>query len=81
MQALAPFLQDEFVSMVEKGQWYVLPYQVAWRLPVLQLGTSGVKVERGRILLWLCIYSFKNINTNDIPLVHLSVMQYGRALD
>ena len=29
----APFLREEFVSMVEKGQWVVLPYLVAKGLP------------------------------------------------
>ena len=29
----APFLCEEFTSMVEKGQWVVLPYSVAKGLP------------------------------------------------
>ena len=40
----APFLREEFASMVEKGQWVVLPYSVAKGLPGLRLSSPGVKV-------------------------------------
>ena len=42
----APFLREEFASIVEKGRWVVLPYSVAKRLPGLRLIPPGVKVER-----------------------------------
>ena len=44
----APFLCKEFASMAEKGQWVVLPYSMAKRLPGLRLSPPGVKVERDR---------------------------------
>ena len=40
----APFLREEFASTVEKGQWTVLPYSVAKRLPGLRLISPSVKV-------------------------------------
>ena len=40
------FLREEFASMVEKGQWVVLPYLVAKGLPGLSLIPPGMKVER-----------------------------------
>ena len=40
----APFIHEEFASMVEKGQWTVLPYLVAKRLPGIRLSPPGVKV-------------------------------------
>ena len=40
----APFIRKEFASMVEKGQWTVLPYSVAKRLPGIRLSPPGVKV-------------------------------------
>ena len=40
------FLREEFASMVEKGQWVVLPYFVAKGMPGLRLSPPGVKVER-----------------------------------
>ena len=44
----APFIREEFASMVEKGTWVVLPYLVAKRLSGLRLSPPGVKVERDR---------------------------------
>ena len=41
-----PFLRQEFASMVAKGQWVVLLYTVATRLPGLWLRPPGVKIER-----------------------------------
>ena len=38
------FLRKEFASMIEKGQWVVLPYSVAKGLPGLRLSPPGVKV-------------------------------------
>ena len=52
------FLQDEFASMIEKGQWVVLPYSVSKGLPGLRLIPPGVKVERDWRPCWLGDYSF-----------------------
>ena len=52
------FLCNEFSSMIEKGQWVVLPYSVAKGLPGLRLIPPGVKVERNRRPRWLGDYSF-----------------------
>ena len=75
------FLREEFSSMIEKGQWVVLPYSVAKGLPGLRLSPPGVKVERDRIPLWLSEYSYFKINAETFPVACLSAMQYGRALD
>ena len=77
----APFLREEFASMVEKGQWFVLPYSVAKRLPGLRLIPPGVKVERDRRPRWLGDYSYFKTNAETLPVACLSAMQYGRALD
>ena len=66
------FLQEEFASMIEKGQWVVLPYLVAKGLPGLRPSPPGVKVERDRRPCWL---------DETLPIACLSAMQYGRALD
>ena len=55
---LAPFLREEFALMVEKGQWVVLPYLVAKRLPGLRLSPAGMKVERDRRPRWLGDYIY-----------------------
>ena len=52
------FLRREFASMIERGQWVVLPYSVAKGLPGLRLSPPVVKVERDRRPLWLGDYSF-----------------------
>ena len=52
------FLRKDFASMIEKGQWVVLPYSVARGLPELWLITPGVKVERDQRPCWLGNYSF-----------------------
>ena len=54
----AVFLREEFSSMIEKGQWVILPYSVAKGLPGLRLSPPGVKVERDRRPRWLGDYSF-----------------------
>ena len=67
--------------MVAKGQWVVLPYSVAKRLPGLRLSPPGVKIERDRRPRWIGDYSFNTINAETLPICDLSAMQYGRCLD
>ena len=76
-----PFLRREFASMVAQGQWVVLPYLVAKRLPGLRLSPPGVKIERDHRPHWLGDYSFNPINTETLPICDLSAMQYGQCLD
>ena len=47
------FLQEEFASMISKGQWADLPYLVSKGLPGLRLSPPGVKVERDLRPRWL----------------------------
>ena len=54
--------------MVEKGQWTVLPYLVAKRLPGLRFSPPGVKVERDMRPRWLGQYSFYKTNAKTLPL-------------
>ena len=74
-------LREEFASMIEKGQWVVLPYSVAKGLLGLRLSPPGVKVEWDRGPRWLGDYSFFKTNAKTLPIACLSAMQYGRALD
>ena len=76
-----PFLRKEFTSMLEKGQWVVLPYSVAKRLPGLRLSLPGAKVERDKRPRWLGDYSYFKTNAETLPVACLTSMQYGRALD
>ena len=76
-----PFLHREFASMVAKGQWVVLLYLVAKRLPGLRLSPPGVKIECDHWPRWLGDYSFNPINVKTLPICDLLAMQYGRCLD
>ena len=76
-----PFLRWDFASMVAKGQWVVLPYSVAIRLPGLRLIPPSVKIERDRRPRWLGDYSFKPINAKTLPICELLAMQYVQYLD
>ena len=67
--------------MVEKGQWTLLTYLVAKRLPGLSLSPPGMKVERDRIPRWLGNYSYFKTNADNLPVAFLSSMQYGHTLD
>ena len=42
------FLQEEFVDMINKKQWVILPYHVAKDLPGLRLSPPGVVPQRER---------------------------------
>ena len=77
----APFIREEFASMVEKGQWVVLPYLVSKWLPGLSLSPPDVKVERDRRPRWLGDYSYFKTNAGTLPVTCLSSMHYGHALD
>ena len=63
----APFIREELVSMVEKGQWTVLPYSVYKWLPRLRLSPPGVKVERDRRPRWIGDYSYFKTNADTLP--------------
>ena len=62
-----PFLCKEFASMVDKGQWTVLPYLVVKRLLGLRLSPPRVKLERDRISRWIGAYSYYKNNAKTLP--------------
>ena len=80
MLAHAPLLQEEFVFMVEKGQWVVLTYLVVKYLPGLGLSLPVVKEKRDRRPRWLGDYSFSNLNSETLPIAAMSTILYGRDL-
>ena len=75
------FLNEEFVDMINKGQWVILPYSVARHLPGLRLSPPGVVSQRERRPRWICDLTFYGINDDTLPLVPLEAMQFGHALD
>ena len=51
------FLEEEFIDMIRKEQWVILPYHVANKLPGLQLSPPGVVPQRGCRPGWICNYT------------------------
>ena len=75
------FLQEEFIDMIRKGQWVVLPFSVAKTLPGLRLSPPGAVEQRDRRPRWIGDYSFYGVNDETIPLAALESMQFGHALE
>ena len=74
------FLREEYVSMIRKGHWTLLP---AWLLidhPDLRLSPLGVVPQRDRRPRTISDYSYFGINEDTIALAPQEAMQFGRAL-
>ena len=75
------FLAEEFVDMIQKGQWVILPASVAKQLSNLRISPPGVVPQRGRRPRWICDYTWSNVNQDTIPLAAMEAMQFGHALE
>jgi hypothetical protein len=74
------FLCDEFVDMIHKGQWVLLPARLVLDEKNLWLSPLGVVPQRDRRPRTICDYSFFFVNLDTIPLAPPESMQFGRAL-
>jgi hypothetical protein len=75
------YLKEEFVDMINKGQWIVLPYSKVKHLPGLRISPPGVIPQRDRQPRWIVDYSWWNVNDNMLPLAAMESMQFGHALE
>ena len=75
------FLQEEFIDMINKQQWIILPASEAMKLPGLRLSPPGCVPQRDRRPRWICDYSWSEVNLETLPLAALESMQFGHALD
>ena len=75
------FLQEEFIDMIKKGQWVVLPFSVAKTLPGLRLSPAGAVEQRDRRPRWIGDYSFSGVNAESQPFAAVESMQFGHALE
>ena len=75
------FLKEEFVDMISKGQWLVLPASAVMDLPGLRVSPPGVVPQRDRRPRWICDYSWWGVNDDTLPLAPMEAMQFGHALD
>jgi hypothetical protein len=74
------FLCEEFVDMIHKGQWVLLPARLVLDENNLQLSPLGVVPQRDWRPRTICDYSFFFVNLDTIPLAPQESMQFGRAL-
>ena len=51
------FLNDEFVDMIHKGQWVVLPATMSLELEGVRLSPPGVIPQQDRRPRWICNYT------------------------
>ena len=75
------FLEEEFVDMMDKGQWVILPFSVVSTLKNLRISPPGVVPQRGRRPRWICDYTWSNVNQDTVPIAPMEAMQFGHALD
>jgi hypothetical protein len=76
------FLTEEFVDMINKEQWVILPYDSVKDLPGLTLSPPGVIPQRDRRPRWIGDYTWSEVNPDtDESGAPIDAMQYGRALD
>ncbi len=75
------YLEEEFVDMINKGQWVVLPYSAVRHLPGLRISPPGVIPQRDRRPRWIINYSWWDVKADTLPLAAMDAMQFGHALD
>lgn len=80
-QQYIDFLDEEFIDMIKKGQWVILPASVALKLPGLRVSPPGVVPQRDRRPRWICDYSWSLVNAETIKLAPRDAMQFGNCLD
>jgi hypothetical protein len=74
------FLSQEFVEMIRKNQWTILPFSVVKQFKDMRLSPPGVVPQRDRRPRWIVDYSFYGINEETLPLVAEDAMQFGQTL-
>ena len=75
------FLNEEFIDMIKKGQWVILPAAMAMELEGLRLSPPGVVPQRDRRPRWICDYTWSGVNSDTLPLAAMEAMQFGHALE
>ena len=74
------FLREEYVSMIKKGHWALLPSTVIQAHPDLRLSPLGVVPQRDRRPRTISDYSYFGVNDDTLVLAPQEAMQFGRAL-
>ena len=75
------FLRHEFVDMINKGHWTLLPASQVLHLRNLRLSPLvGIVPQRDRCPRTISDYTFSHVNNDTSPLAPLEAMQFGRTL-
>ncbi|KAL3817629.1 hypothetical protein ACHAXA_011717 [Cyclostephanos tholiformis] len=75
------YLEEEFVDMINKGHWIVLPYSTVSHLPGLCISPPGVIPQRDRRPRWIVDYSWWDVNNDTLTLTAMESMQFGHTLN
>ena len=75
------FLSEEFVDVINKGQWVVLPAAMTMELEGIRFSPPGVVPQRDRRPRWICDYTWFGVNADTLPLAAKEAMQFGHALE
>lgn len=75
------FLCEDFLDMIDKSQWIILPYDEVKNMKGLRLSPPGVIPQRNRRPRWIGDYTWSEVNQDTVPLAPMDAMQYGKALD
>jgi hypothetical protein len=76
----AAFLDEEMATMVERGQWMVLPYELVRDMDKVRISPIGVVPQHDRRPRTIVDYSYHNLNAETVPLAPAEAMQFGKAL-
>jgi hypothetical protein len=74
-------LEEKFATIMEKGYFIVLPYELVKDLPNLPLPPVGEVPQRARRPRPIVAYSLYHVNQETKPLAPKEAMRIGRALD
>jgi hypothetical protein len=75
-----PFICQEFVDMIRKGQWTLLPARLVLDDLQLRLSPLGVVPQRDRRPRTISDYCFSGINHKTLALFPAECIQFGKAL-
>ena len=77
------FLCKDFLNMIDKSQWILLPYDNVKELKGLRLSPPppGVMPQRNRRPWWIGNYMWSEVIQDTVPLAPMDAMQYRKALD
>ena len=74
------FLRNEFVDMMEKQQWIVLPADMIKQIYNMQLIPIGLVPQKNCRDKMISDNSYFNVNNDTFKIAPLEAMQFGRTL-